>query len=160
MVKIMKNNPIKTIIFVVIIIISLTALYLILDKLFTPKNVYEGTYLKNYKVNEYISTYISDEDMAKIYLNDYIHNMYYDVEKAYNLLDQEYRDKRFGSIEKYKAYVRTLNYSTYNLESYYKKTKEGYIIFGVRDENFNLFIFKTKGVMQYKVFLDDFTVEI
>lgn len=160
MVKQMKNKPIATIILVIIIISVLTITYLVVDKLLNSKEVYEGTYLKNYQVNEYISMYVSDEDMSKIYLNDYIHNMYYDIEKAYNSLDEEYRNKRFGSIEKYKAYVRTLNYSTYNLESYYKKTKEGYIIFGVRDENFNMFIFKTKGVMQYKVFLDDFTVEI
>mgnify|MGYP003293480765 CR=1 FL=1 len=33
--------------------------------------------LKNYKVNEYIPTYVSDEAMARIYLNEYIYNMYY-----------------------------------------------------------------------------------
>lgn len=156
----MKNKPILGFVLVLIIILVLTGIYTLIFQLMKPKNIYEPTYLKNYKVNEYIPTYVSDEDMAKIYLNDYIHNMYYDVEMAYNSLDEEYRNKRFGSIEKYKEYINTLNYKTYNLATYYKTTKDGYIIFGVRDENFNLFVFKTKGVMQYKVYLDDFTVEI
>ena len=98
--------------------------------------------------------------MAKIYLNDYIHNMYYDIESAYNSLDIEYRNKRFGTIENYKNYVYSLGYSSYTLSSYYKKDVSGYIIFGVYDNNGNFFAFKTKGVMQYSVYLDDYTVEI
>ena len=72
-------------------------------------------YLKNYEVNEYIATYVTDEDMAKIYLNDYIQNMYFDIEYAYSLLDEEYRNKKFGSLESYKTYVYSLNYSTYEM---------------------------------------------
>ena len=117
-------------------------------------------YLKNYEFNEYIPTYISDEDMAKIYLNDYIQKMYYDVETAYNLLDEEYRNKKFGGIENYKKYINSLPNSNYKLSTYYRYEKKGYIIFGVTDQNSNMYIFKTKGVMQYKVFLDDSTVEI
>ena len=98
--------------------------------------------------------------MAKIYLNDYIHNMFYDVEKAYNLLDEEYRLEKFGSLDNFKIYVNNLEYSTYVLSRYYKKDTNGYIIFGVYDKNGNFFAFKTKGVLQYTVYLDDYTVEI
>lgn len=154
----MKNNPIKNLILFVIIILIFTGAYILLNRLTQEKN--EIVYLKDYGVNEYITTYVSDEDMAKIYLNDYIYNMYSNIDKAYNSLDEKYRNEKFGSLESYKNYVDSLNYSTYTLSKYYKQEKDGYIIFGVYDQNNNLFIFKTKGVLQYTVYLDDYTIEI
>lgn len=154
----MKNNPIKNLIIFVSILIIFTVGYIVIDKLTETEE--EIIYLKDYDVNEYIPTYISDEDMAKIYLNDYIYKMYSNPEEGYNLLDEEYRNKKFGSLENYTNYVYSLQYSSYTLSKYYKQEKDGYIIFGVYDTNNNLFIFKTKGVLQYKVYLDDYTVEI
>ena len=155
----MKNNPIKNLIIFVAILVVFSVSYILIDKL-TEKEIEEEVYLKNYEVNEYIPTYVSDEDMAKIYLNDYIYKMYSNQEEAYNLLDEEYRNKKFGSLENYTNYVYSLQYSSYTLSKYYKQEKDGYIIFGVYDTNNNLFIFKTKGVLQYKVYLDNYTVEI
>ena len=156
----MNEFPIKNIVIVVIIVIVFTGAYLLLSRLIKNDSLEYEEYLKDYQVNEYIATYVSDEDMAKIYLNDYIHNMYYDLETAYNSLDREYRDKKFGNINNYRNYIATMNYSTYNVVTYYKKEYMGYIIFGVYDQNGNFFAFKTKGVMQYSVFLDEDTVEI
>lgn len=149
----------KSIIIILIAIIVLVSIYFLLNQ-FLEKDEEGYEYLKNYEVNEYIPTYVSDEDMARIYLNDYINNVRYDVEKAYDLLDEEYRNKKFGSLENYKSYVNSLQTTTYKLSTYYKNSKNGYIFFGVTDQNSNLYIFKTKGVMQYSVFLDDYTVEI
>lgn len=156
----MKDNRLKSIILIVVIVLLFIGAYLLLKYLNKDDSLEYEEYLKDYKVNEYIATYVSDEDMAKIYLNDYVHNMYYDVEKAYNLLDEEYRTKRFGSLDSYKNYVNSLNFSTYILDRYYKKEANTYIIFGVYDQNGNFFGFKTEGVMQYKVYLDEDTVEI
>ena len=156
----MNENPIKYGIIISIIILIFVGAYFLISKLTEDKSSGYDEYLKNYEVNEYIATYVSDEDMAKIYLNDYVHNMYYDVEKAYNSLDEEYRNKKFGSLASYKSYVDSLSYPTYTLANYYKKDVDGYIIFGVYDKNENFFAFKTKGVLQYTVYLDDYTVEI
>lgn len=153
------NDNIKKIVISIAIILLLVIVYLVFKALNTNDNEYQE-YLKNYKVNEYIATYVSDEDMARIYLNDYVNNMYLNPEKAYNLLDEEYRNKKFGSLDSYKSYVSSLNYATFTLDRYYKKESNGYIIFGVYDKNGNFFAFKTKGVMQYTVFLDENTVEI
>jgi len=156
----MNKNPIKYGIIIAIIILVFVGAYFIISKLTEDNSLGYEAFLKNYEVNEYIASYVSDEDMAKIYLNDYIHNMFYDVEKAYNLLDEEYKTKKFGSLDNFKSYVDGLEYSTYVLSRYYKKDTDGYIIFGVYDKNGNFFAFKTKGVLQYTVFLDDYTVEI
>ena len=70
------------------------------------------------------------------------------------------REKKFVDLNSYINYVNSLNYSTYELSQYYVDNKGGNKIFGVYDNNGNLFVFKTNGVMQYTVYLDDYTVEI
>lgn len=155
----MKDNSIKSVIIVGSIILSIAIIYVILDKVLEKEPVMDE-FLKNYEVNEYITKYVTDEDMAKIYLNDYIHTMYYDIESAYNLLDKEYRDLRFGNIENYKNYIYSLNFPTYEVVKYYVISRDEYIVFGVYDNNGNFYAFKTKGVLQYSVYLDDTTVEI
>ena len=154
----MKNNPIKSIIIIVVIIVVFSLSYFILDKLLNKEE--EVNYLKNYGVNEFIPTYVSDEDMARIYFNDYIYKTHINIEEAYNLLDQEYKNKKFGNLENYKNYLYNSYLENYKFSKYYKLEKNGYIIFGVYDSNENLYIFKTQGVLQYKVYLDDYTVEI
>ena len=115
---------------------------------------------KTYDVNEYTNINISDEDMARIYLNDYISRPVNDIRGSYYLLDEEYRNLRFGNVESYMEYINSLNHSHHNVVSYYKKEVGDYTIYGVTDEDGNFFAFKTKGVMQYIVYLDEDIVEI
>lgn len=157
----MRDKPIvKNLIVFVIILVSFVLLYIILNKITNKKTGQYLEYLKNYEVNEYIPMYVSDEDMAKIYLNEYTYLMYSNKQRAYELLDEEYKLKKFGSVANYENYIDSLTYSFYKLDRYYVKNKGEYTIYGVYDTNGNLFIFKTKGVMQYSVYLDDYTVEI
>lgn len=156
----MNNKNVKLVIYIVSIMVIFTIVFIVLNNLLKNKEKGYDEYLKNYKVNEYIPTYVSDEDMAKIYLKDYIHNMFYDIEAAYDSLDTEYKNKKFGSLDNYKKYVYSLDNTSYVVSSYYKKDKNGYIYFGVYDTFGNTYVFKTKGVMQYSVFLDEETVEI
>lgn len=156
----MENSSIKKIILIIVLMSLFTGAYLLLRYFTNNDSLEYENYLKNYEVNEYITTYVNDEDMANRYLNDYIHTMYFDIEASYNLLDEEYRTKKFGSFENYQNYVYSLNYTTYKMERYYKTSKDGYLIFGVYDNNGNFYAFKTNGVMQYSVYLDDYTIEI
>lgn len=154
------KKQIKSAIIFLIILLTFILIYIVFSKLFNQDKLDYNNYLKDYEVNEYIPVYISDEDMARIYLNDYIHTIYSNIEKAYNFLDEEYRTKRFNNIVDYQNYITTLNFSSYKVERYYVKENDEYKIFGVYDSNNNLYIFKTNGVMQYTVYLDDYTVEI
>ena len=156
----MKDNTIKTGIIIVVILLILTGVYFLLKNLTKDDELQYEEFLKNYEVNEYIATYISDEHMARIYLNEFVDMMFYDAEAAYNLLDENYRSKKFGNLTNFKNYINSLSTTSFSLDRYYKKESDGYIIFGVYDKNNNFFSFKTKGVMQYSVYLDDYTVEI
>lgn len=157
----MKNNKeMKNITIFVIILLVFSGVYILLDRIFNKEKDEYGQFLKNYEVNEYIPTYVSDEDMAKIYLNDYVFKMFSDPEEAYGLLDEEYKEKKFGNYDNFKNYIYSLNYPSFTMDRYFVKTKKENTIYGVYDTNDNLFIFKARGVMQYKVYLDDYTVEI
>lgn len=156
----MKNNKeFRNVVIFVVILLVFIGVYMLLDK-YLNKEEKPEEFLKNYEVNEYIPTYVSDEDLTKIYLNEYVHIMYSDVERAYELLDKEYKEKKFGSLDSFKEYVNSLTYSNYKLDRFYVKPNGKYIIYGAFDTNGNVFIFKTNGIMQYTVYLDDYTVEI
>ena len=149
----------KTFKIALISVIIVAAVVLIFFFIKADKNR-EDEYLKDYGVNEYIPTYISDQDLVKIYLNDYIYNMRYDINTAYNQLDKKYRDAKFDSIDKFIAYISNIGNKSISLKKYSKTSKKGFIIYKAYDNNDNVFIFKTKGIMQYTVYLDEDTVEV
>ena len=117
-------------------------------------------YIKNYKVNEYIPVYISDEDMASIYLNDYINNITYDISSAYKNLNVDYKNKKFPSIDDFKKYVSKLDYSKLRAKKYAVVKRNGFDYYFVYDLADNEYIFKTNGVLQYELYLDQDTVDI
>ena len=155
----MDKKDTKFLIIMGIIVVVFIGVFVIIKK---SKNSKEEPiiYLKNYGVNEYIPTYVSDESMAKIYLNDYINTMLYDTESAYYLIDEGYRSVKFPSYQDYYNYVNNLSNFNVKLDRFYKKGSNGYTIFGVYDQYNNFYAFKTKGVLQYSVYLDEDTIEI
>lgn len=156
-------NDKKNIITYIIIGVILVLFAVAFNYLYNKNNEDEPTEyyqeLKDYKANEYIPTYVSDNDMAKIYLNDFITTAITDPESSYDLLDGEYRNIKYPTYESYyNDFAIDVTYP--KIRDFYKKNINGYVVFGVYDINDNIYIFKTKGVMQYSVYLDDYTVEI
>lgn len=163
MLEFIKKN--KWIILLILVFISLLIFYFVRDYISNKrfrenKSIEYKSVPKVYGVNEYISVVMSDEDMARIYLNSYINKMVTNTEEAFYLLDEEYRNLKFGSLNNYVDYVYSLRYSSYNVASYFKKELDDYTIYGVYDQYDNFYAFKVKGVMQYSVYLDNYTVEI
>ena len=159
-----KNIFLIVIVIVLILLVSYAGVrnYLASKTKYTNHDLSSDTYEiipKTYGVNEYSNIIISDEDMARIYLNDYVINVSSDIRKSYDLLDEEYRNKKFGSVDNYISYLSNMNF--YNsVDKYYKIEKGDYTVYGVYDMNGNLFIFKASGVMQYKVYFDKTTIGI
>ena len=93
--------------------------------------------------------------MSIKYLNDYIDNVYRDINKSYELLNIDYRNSRFGSVEKYKEYLQSINFSD-EVKVYKYSTYEmlGFKYYDILDKNNNRFIFKTNGVMQYELYFE------
>ena len=99
--------------------------------------------------------------MARNYLNDYINKALNYPELAYNLLDEEYRNKRFESIEDYKIYISDNKKHIENITmvQYGEKDKENYKEYTVVDNFDNYYTIKEKGIMNYTILLDNYTIK-
>ena len=124
------------------------------------KNTSSGDfeYLKNYEVNEYMPIYISEEKMAKMYYNEFLYYLNNDLNGAYNLLNSEYKKKKFSSFMTFQVY--TLPFLTSTLDSYSLVEKNDKKIFYLKLSDGNEVIFSTSGVMKYELYFDDSTISI
>ena len=155
------------ILFILISIFALLLLMYLLREFIASREIYNESYLdgedyimnpKTYGVNEYSLVNIDDEQMCNIYLNDYKNKLSDDINYAYQLLNEEYRNKKFGSIENFINYVNNFDFSGLNIYKYSINSDKS--IYKIYTENNNTFIFKVNSVMEYEVYLDDYTVEI
>lgn len=161
--NILKNKRIIIVCITLLLVTFIIYLFVINDKDILNETIEDYTYLKNYSSNEYVPVYVTEEDMVKKYLNDYKNNMLSDVEEAYNNLNKEYSEKRFGSLDKYKEYVNNfITISTYSMEvdKYSVSSMSGDKVFNIYDKSGNQYIIREKSIMNYEVYLDEYTVVI
>lgn len=148
-----------SLVFVVILIVVLSNYNFVEDK-----NIENDFGIKeHYEVNEINYLYISTEDVIKKYYNDYKNILINNKEEAYNLLNKDYREKRFKNYDNFLNYVDSnLSDSIYSLsiDKYSVTNISAKKVYNVIDNNKNQFIFKENSIMNYEVYLDDFTVEI
>lgn len=158
-----KNKFIITAILIVVIILAYNLIrdYRLSKMTYQSRQDEEYRYIpKTYGVNEYVNVEISNDMLINYYFTNFKVMVQNDINKAYLKLDEEYRNKRFPNIEEYKKYIQGLNLYSAKPVKYKVFNKEGYRIYTVYDNNDNYYAFKVKGVMQYTLYLDDYTVEI
>lgn len=153
--------------FLLVLVFALLLLFFVLREFMASRDKYTESYLdgkdyvmnpKKYGVNEYSLVNITDEQMANIYLNDFKYNLYYDINNAYQLLNKEYRDLKFGSIDNFINYVNGINYENMIIDRY--SISSDNVTFTIYTKGNEKYIFKINSVMEYEVYLDDYTVEI
>ena len=149
---------------VVLVIIGLLVFYGIKiyrsKKTLVPTNNYINYTMnpKTYDVNEYNLVNITDRQLAAIYLNDYRNYLKNNIDQAYELLNEEYRSKKFNNIEEFKTYINTININNMSVEKYNISDDKKIIDVYISDND--RFIFKIKNILEYEVYLDDTTLEI
>lgn len=149
---------------VVLVIIGLLVFYGIKiyrsKKTLVPTNNYINYTMnpKTYGVNEYNLVNITDRQLAAIYLNDYRSYLKNNIDQAYELLNEEYRSKKFNNIQEFKDYINTININNMSVEKYNISDDKKIIDVYISDND--RFIFKIKNILEYEVYLDDTTVEI
>ena len=159
----LKNNK-KTIIICIILlgIVGLVS-YLINNNRFNDNVEYYEEKIEKYDANQFIPVYVTESDMANKYLNDFKNLMLYDLDSAYNVVNKKYRDKKYSSIEIFKENIKdeySKNFYSINVKEYSVVNKGDYKYYYIRDSRDKLYIFKELSIMNYEVFLDDYTVEI
>lgn len=164
-----KANLLKTIILILMILIILIAILAYLN-LFNKSNNenqkiqnYEEISIKDrYECNEIQYISMSIDDLILIYFDDYKTYMLENPEQAYNLLDKEYREKRFGNIDGYKTYIANNKemISNNSLESYKISVDDEKSQYICLDQYGNYYIFTENAIMDYTVILDTYTIDI
>lgn len=164
-----KANLLKTIILILMILIILIAILAYLN-LFNKSNNenqkiqnYEEISIKDrYECNEIQYISMSIDDLILIYFDDYKTYMLENPEQAYNLLDKEYREKRFGNIDGYKTYIANNKemISNNSLESYKISVDDEKSQYICLDQYGNYYIFTENAIMDYTVILDTYTIDL
>ena len=85
--------------------------------------------ITNKVYNYYVYKDLNDEVTSKLYFADYIKTMLTDSEEAYQLLDEEYKEKRFSSVDEFNTYIQN-NQNRFNISFQFEDSSSEY-------ENFN-----------------------
>jgi len=104
---------------------------------------------------------LNDEDATRKYFKDYQQNALYFPEDAYELLDEDYKNLRFGSLDNYKKYLTEMQdkikYGV--LTQYSVERNNSYVEYTCVDSYNNYYIIKENAIMDYTIKLDNYTIE-
>lgn len=123
-------------------------------------NNFQGAIINTPEENQNIEQ-VSYVDQMEIYLEDFSLQIFNNPEKAYNLLDEAYRIKRFGNIDGFMKYIIEKQNQLSNIKiRQYKVEEEGeYTIYKGTDENGNYYCIRANSNMDYSIILDNYTVQ-
>ena len=112
--------------------------------------------------NEIINRYINDSQKCYEFFNDYINTIKNNPAEGYKLLDEQYKNARFGSIENYINFINSKQSNTKDLilTQYDIDLKEEYEQYLCIDHEGNYYIFRRTDFMNYTVLLDTYTIEL
>lgn len=103
---------------------------------------------------------INSETQCKNYLTEFKRMMLSNQEVAYEYLDKDYREKRFGNLNQFKNYInknkdelKSLSVSEYLVNVY-----DNYTEFVCKDKSGIIYIFDAETPLKYTVKLDTYTI--
>ncbi len=145
--------------------------------------------IENKTYNVYENKYQSEEDYVTKLFENYMNRALYHTELAYQSLNTQYSQKRFGNLQNYKNFVEKnrelyLSYSmtnakkpeefsnmqeylmyldtyqTVKLKSYQVSRQNNITQYVCIDNQDNYYIFQETAPMQYNVILDTYTIDL
>lgn len=108
-------------------------------------------------INHYNENNFSEQDVLQNYIQYYRLLMKNDTTTAYNLLDDEYKEKKFKNIEEFNKYVE--NNKTMSLYQYYTTQYSGYLQYVAELTTLKYISINEISAMNFKILLDDYTVD-
>lgn len=113
-------------------------------------------------LNKFEDQKVSYEYTMNEYVQTYKRMLLAKPEIAYNFLDSEYREKRFGSLEGFKEYVteKQSSIKSFAIVKYQVNQYDHYTQYVGIDNNENYIIFNEKSIMDFGAILDEYTVAI
>lgn len=113
------------------------------DNIDNIKIVNENELIENNSYNGYRNQVITYEYLSTEYFNTYKILMLTRPDIAYDLLESNYREKRFGSLQNFENYVENNKdeISNIKIKQYLVNNYEDYVEYVAKDQNGNLYIF-------------------
>ncbi len=124
-------------------------------------NEIEEKTIEQNEYNKFEEKMLTEWDLSERYIEDYELKLKYNIDEAYNLLDEDYKNKKFNNnIQDFENYVEQNKEILYNISIYNCTTQieENYIQYNVEDANNNIFVIKRTNALEYKILLDNVTV--
>ena len=125
-------------------------------------NIPDFSDISNDMYNIFDYQIVSEEDYVNHIFNEFKYNLMYDNQMLYNKLELEYAKKRFANFNEFDEYIKNniRNFVTMKLDKYQKNQFDNYTQYVLIDQNGNYYIFNEKAVMDYKVILDTYTIDL
>ena len=112
--------------------------------------------------NSKIKVNTTETNIMSEYFVEYKSKMLNDTETAYELLNKEYKQKKYGSHENFENYIRNnkerLKYSS--IEKYQVTENNGIKNYVCVDKDGKYYIFVEKDITHYEVILDTYTIDL
>ena len=115
-----------------------------------PKNSY----------NTFSFINIEDATIIKDYLNNYKNKIVKDISASYDMIEEEYKNIKFPTLEEYESYVNKNIQELLSISfiKYLVNKKDRYTEYICIDTKGNYYVFRENAIMDYKVLLDNYTV--
>lgn len=127
-----------------------------IDKIEEVPNIKEG------KNNLYDTMDVNVENTISEYFDIYKELALAKPEIAYEKLDKEYREKKFGTLENFKKYIEKNHDKifTLRLKRYLVNNYDDYTQYVGQDVNGKDYIFNEKSAVDYSMILDTYTIDL
>ena len=117
--------------------------------------------IQNNDENSFDYNRIKDDEEISKYFTYYCKLAINNTKKAYEILEKDYKDKRFNQYSKFEDYIKkqAKNLKEVEVAGYSVTKQEDSKIYTIVDQNGNVYIFNKKAPMNFTVQLDDYTIE-
>lgn len=112
--------------------------------------------------NDFEYTTVNSENICRIYLENFTSLELNNPQEAYELIDTEYREKRFPTFEEYQEYIEQNKeiIQTGVLYQYSVDYKEDYTEYVLVDNFNNTYMLDETSIMNYTIKLDNYTIKV
>lgn len=111
--------------------------------------------------NEYTSVDISDKEILLKYFDYYKKLSIVSAKESFNLLDDEYKNKKFSNNEeKYLEYLSKIDIQNIDIDKYLVNYYDEYTEYIAKNDDDSYYIFKETGPMKFTLILDTYTIDL
>ncbi len=112
--------------------------------------------------NQFIIITTKYDALLKRYVAYYKSLTKTNLQKAYDMLEEEYKTKRFGNFEKFQQYIQNNQdiVERINVAKYQIQDGENYTQYVILDDLGNYYLIKENAVMDFEIMLDTYTIDL